>query len=49
MRERPSIALDEGVQVVRIPQRPEENMTVLASFKNADEANAHIREHFPRH
>lgn len=49
MRERPSIALDEGAQVVRMPQRPDEDMTVLASFSTADEANAYIREHYPRH
>lgn len=47
-RERPIVYLGAGqVLVVRQPQRPDEGMRQLASFKTAEEAQEYINVNFP--
>ncbi|WP_208645442.1 hypothetical protein [Paraburkholderia aromaticivorans] len=46
--ERPTFYLDLKPSVVLMPQRPDEEMRILATFETAEEASAYIREHYPK-
>ncbi|CAB3753994.1 DNA-binding protein [Paraburkholderia humisilvae] len=47
-RERPTLSLDLKPSVVMMPQRPDEEMRVIATFETTEEAGAYIREHYPQ-
>lgn len=45
----PVVRMDETFDVVRMPQRPDQDLTVLASFKTQAEVTSYFEQNFPTH
>lgn len=46
-RGRPVMTMDEELKLVRMPQRPDQDMVIVKVCETQEQASAYLKEHFP--